>query len=145
MITDIINKEIVKAMKAKEEIRLSTLRLLSSGLHNAKIEKREALTEEEELAVVRKEAKKRKDAIEAYTKVGAKDRAENELKELEVLKSFLPKELSYDEVEKIVDSVIEDIGGEGMKDFGKIMSNVMAKKSGLDGKQVSEIVRKKLS
>jgi len=145
MITDTINQKIADAMKAGDEIRLSTLRLLSSSLHNARIEKRDVLNEDEEIVVVRKEAKKRKDAIEAYTKVGAKDRAEKERKELEILKEFLPKELSEEEVEKVVDLAIKETGAESMADFGKVMSKAMAEKKGLDGKQVSEIVKKKLS
>ena len=68
MILDTVNKQIAEAMKAKDEIRLSTLKLLLSALHNAKIDKRGDLTEEEELEIVRREAKKRKDAVEAYKK-----------------------------------------------------------------------------
>ncbi len=97
-----INKQIVEAMKAKDEIRLSTLKLLSSALHNAKIDKRGDLTKEEELTVVRREAKKRKDAIEAYKKVGADKRAEREEKELLVLQEFLPEEFSDEEILKFV-------------------------------------------
>jgi len=145
MITDTINQKIADAMKARDKIRLSTLKLLSSSLHNAKIEKRDVLNEDEEIAVVRREAKKRRDAIEAYTKVGAKDRAEKETKELEILKEFLPKELSIEEIEKIVDLTIKETDAKSMADFGKVMSKAMAEKKGLDGKQVSEIVRKKLS
>ena len=91
MITDTIKKQIVEAMKARDEVRLSTLKLLSAALTNAEIAKRAKvgadpkaykLTKEEEIQVVQKEAKKRKDAIEAYEKAGAKDRAEKEKKEL---------------------------------------------------------------
>ncbi|MBI2066050.1 GatB/YqeY domain-containing protein [Candidatus Woesebacteria bacterium] len=89
MIADTINLSIAKALKAKDEIKLSTLRLLSSALNYEFIAKQHVLTEEEELSVVRREAKKRKEAIEAYEKAGASDRAEKEKKEMAVLEEYL--------------------------------------------------------
>lgn len=90
MISDTISQKIAEAMKARDEIRLSTLRLLSSALNYERIAKQHELSEEEELQVVRKEAKKRKDAIEAYKKAEAFDRADKESKELVILEEFLP-------------------------------------------------------
>jgi len=145
MILDTINKQIVEAMKAKDEIRLSTLKLLLSALHNAKIDKRGDLTKEEELEIVRREAKKRKDAIEAYKKVGATDRAEKEEKELTILQEFLPKELPDEEVSKLVDEAITTTSASSMQDMGKVIGVVMAKAKGrADGKKVAEMARKKL-
>ena len=145
MILDTINKQIVEAMKARNEIRLSTLKLLLSALHNAKIDKRGDLTEEEELEIVRREAKKRKDAIEAYKKAGATDRAEKEEKELVILQEFLPKELPDEEVSKLVDEAIITTSASGMQDMGKVIGAVMAKAKGrADGKKVAEMTRKKL-
>lgn len=146
MITDNIKKQIIEAMKAKDEIRLSTLKLLSSALHNAEIDKRGDLTEEEELEVVRREAKKRKDAIEAYEKAGATERAEREKEELVILQKYLPQELSDEEIGKIVDEAISATGAENIKDMGKVIGFVMGKAKGkADGKKVSELVRLKLS
>ncbi len=146
MITDSIKKQIVEAMKAKDEIRLSTLKLLSSALHNAEIEKQKDLTEEEELEIVRREAKKRKDAIEAYEKAGADDRAEKEKKELEILQGYLPKEMPDADLEKIIDEAISTTKASEMKDMGKVIGLVMGKVKGkADGKRVSEMVRSKLS
>src|SRR5690554_5743332 len=102
MITQSLQKQIADAMKSRDEIRLSTLRLLISALNYEKIAKQHELSEEEELAVVAREAKKRKDAIEAYEKAGAKDRAEKEKKELEVLQEFLPEQLSDSQLEEMV-------------------------------------------
>ena len=145
MILDTINKQIVEAMKARNEIRLSTLKLLLSALHNAKIDKRGDLTEEEELEIVRSEAKKRKDAIEAYKKAGATDRAEKEEKELVILQEFLPKELPDEEVSKLVDEAVTTTGASSMQDMGKVIGAVMAKAKGrADGKKVAEMARKKL-
>lgn len=146
MITDSIKKQIIETMKAKEEIKLSTLKLLSSALHNAEIEKQKDLTEEEELEIVRREAKKRKDAIEAYEKAGANDRADKEKKELEILQEYLPKEMDDADLEKIVDDAISATKASEMKDMGKVIGFVMGKVKGkADGKRVSEMVRSKLS
>lgn len=146
MISDTINKKITDALKAKDEIRLSTLRLLSSALHNAEIEKRGDLTKEEELEVVRREAKRRKDAIEAYKKAGAKGRAEKEKKELKILQEFLPKELSDEKLAKIVEEVISKTGAQEIKDMGNVMATVMVEVKGrAEGKRVSELVKRKLT
>lgn len=146
MITNTLPEKIKEAMKSKDEIRLSTLKLLSSSLHNAKIDKREDLTEDEEIQIVQKEAKKRQDAIEAYDKAGAKDRADRERKELEILKEYLPKDLSNEELEKLVKSAIEKSGASSPQDIGKVMSLVMPDVKGrADGKIVSALVQKMLS
>lgn len=145
MIADTITKQIAEALKAKEEIRLSTLRLLSSALNYEFIAKQHVLSEEEELTVVRKEAKKRKDAIEAYEKAGATDRAEKEKKELKILEEFLPQEMSDEELAKIVDAVISETGASSPSEMGRLMGPIMAKVAGrADGKRVSEMVKEKL-
>jgi uncharacterized protein YqeY len=146
MIKDSIKKQIIEAMKAKDEIKLSTLKLLSSALHNAEIDKQRDLTEDEEIEVVKREAKKRKDAIEAYEKASADDRAEKEKKELAILQEYLPEEMSDSDLEKIVDEVISETKASTMQDMGKVIGAVMGKVKGqADGKKVSEMVRSKLS
>ncbi|RLC28682.1 GatB/YqeY domain-containing protein [Candidatus Woesebacteria bacterium] len=146
MITEKIKKQIIEAMKAGDKLRMSTLKLLSSAMHNAQIKKQEDLSEEEELEIVRREAKKRKDAIEAYKKVGADERAEKEKKELVILQEYLPKDLSDEEIEKIVEEAIMSTGAASMKDMGKVIGVAVGKCKGqADGKKVSEIVRTKLS
>lgn len=158
MLVDQIKKQIIEAMKgrrpgeplarrAKNEIRLSTLKMLSSALTNAEIaKKREKLTEEEELKVVRSEAKKRRDAIQMYEKADAVERAEKEKQELEILQEFLPKELSNEELEKIVSASIEQSGAKSMADMGKVMGMVVKKVEGrADGKRISEIVKSELT
>ena len=146
MISDTIREKIIIAMKARDEVRLSTLKMLSSALHNAFIEKkREALTEEEELRVVQKEAKKRKDAIELYERGGADDKANREKEELKILQEYLPKELPDDEVVKIVDEAIKKLDAKEMSDMGKVIGMVMGQTKGnVDGKKVAEMVRNKL-
>lgn len=145
MIAD-ISKQIAEAMKAKEEIRLSTLKLLSAELHNEKIAKQRELTEEEELAVVKRESKKRKDAIEAYEKAGAQERADREKKELEILQEFLPAELSDEVLFGMIDEVIKETGASSMTEMGKVMGMVMGKVKGrAEGGRVSEMVKAKLT
>jgi len=145
MIADTINQDIAKALKAKDEIRLSTLRLLSSALNYEFIAKQHVLTEEEELSVVRREAKKRKEAIEAYEKAGANDRAEKEKKELAVLEEFLPVQMPDEELIKIVDEAISALGAASMADMGKVMGAVVPKVAGrADGGRISKLVSEKL-
>lgn len=146
MLAEKIKKQIVEAMKAGDKLRMSTLKLLSSAMHNAQIKKQEDLSEEEELEVIRREAKQRKDSIDAYKKAGADEKAEIEEKELVILQEYLPKDLSGEEVEKIVDEVITSLGAKSMKDMGKVIGAVVGKCKGkADGKTISEIVRTKLS
>ena len=145
MITDSINQKIAEALKAHDEIRLSTLRLLSSAFNYEFIAKQHKLSEEEELAVVRKEAKKRKEAIEAYQKAGAQDRADKEQKELEILEEYLPAGLSDAEIEKIVEEAIAQTGATTIADMGKVMGAAVGKAGGrAEGGKISEIVRAKL-
>ena len=146
MISDTITQKIGEAMKAKDEIRLSTLRMLSSALNYEKIDKQHTLSEEEELEVVRREAKKRRDAIEAYKKAGANERAEKEEKELAILQEYLPEQMPDSELEKKVKEAISQTGASSMADIGKVMGVVMAKvKDRAEGGRVSELVRKNLS
>ena len=145
MISDTITQKIGEAMKAKDEIRLSTLRMLSSALNYEKIDKQHTLSEEEELEVVRREAKKRRDAIEAYKKAGANERAEKEEKELAILQEYLPEQMPDSELEKKVKEAISQTGASSMADIGKVMGVVMAKVKGrAEGGKVSELVRKNL-
>ncbi len=146
MIKDNVKKEQDAALKSGNEIRLSTLRMLSAAIHNAEIDKKGDLNEEEELEVVKKEAKKRKDAIEAYEKGGAQDRADKEKKELKVLQEYLPEDLTDDELEKIVNDAISKTGANDPSDLGKVMGLVMGSTKGrADGTKVSEMVKAKLS
>ncbi|MBU0998591.1 GatB/YqeY domain-containing protein [Patescibacteria group bacterium] len=145
MIADTITQKIGEALKAKQEIRLSTLRLLSSALNYEFIAKQHKLDKEEEIVVVRKEAKKRKEAIEAYEKAGATDRAQKEQKELEILQEFLPPEMSEEELEKIVTETILKTNASSISDMGKVIGIVMGKVKGtVEGSRVSLLVKEKL-
>ena len=133
-------------MKARDEIRLSTLRLLSSALNYEKIAKQHDLSEEEELGVVRREAKKRKDAVEAYEKAGATERAQKEKEELVILEEYLPAQMAEEELVKIVDEAVSESGAKSMAEMGKVMGLAMGKVAGrADGTKVMELVKKKMS
>ena len=146
MLADTIQKSLIEAMKARDALRVSTLRMLNSELKNAKIDKKSELTEEEILKVVQKEAKKRKDSIESYEKAGRSELAESEKKELEILQEYLPEQMSDEDLVKIVDEAVKGTGASSMQDMGKVMSAVMPKVAGMaDGGRVSSLVKQKLS
>lgn len=137
-----VQAELVKALKAKDETRLSTMRMLLSALNYARIDKMSDLTSDEEISVVRKEAKKRQDAIDFYENAGKMEQAAPEKAELIILQEFLPKAITKEELLLIVKEVIAS----GTPDFGRIMKEVMAKTKGAaDGKVVSELVRAELN
>lgn len=145
MITDNLQKQIIEAMKARDEIKLSTLKMLSSALSYDKIAKQHDLSEEEELVVVRSEAKKRRDAIDSYTKAGQTDRAEKEKSELTILEEYLPAQMDDDDLSKIVDEVLAETGASGPQDMGRVIGAVVAKTKGLaDGSRISSLVKEKL-
>lgn len=146
MLIKTIKEKIYEAMKAKDEVKTSTLKLLLSELINAEIAKnREELTRQEEIKVVKSEAKKRKDAIFIYRKAKALEKAEREEKELEILKEFLPEEMDDGELKRMVDGVISETGAKTVSEMGKVIGLVMGKAEGkADGKRISEIVREKL-
>ena len=104
------------------------------------------MTEEEELGVIKKEAKKRKDAIEAYTKGNALERAEMEQEELKILQEFLPSEVSNDDLEKFVEEAISETGAKEIKEMGRVIGLVMQKAKGnADGGKVAAMVKQKLT
>jgi uncharacterized protein YqeY len=145
MISETINKKIALALKAKDEIKVTTYRLLASALNYEFIAKQHELSEEEEWVVVNREIKKRKEAIEAYEKANADQRAAKEKLEMEILLKFLPKQLSDEEIEKLVSDAIERTNASGVTDMGKVIGMVMGQVKGkADGGKVAEIVKTKL-
>ena len=143
-----IEGDLKEALRAKDELRLSTLRMVSAAIHNREIEKRtktgeSELTEEETALVLRAETKKRKDAAEGFEKGGRADRAEKERQEGEIIQKYLPAELSDEDVEKIVREVVAGLGEVTQKDFGRVMGEVMKKTRGqASGDRVSGALKK---
>lgn len=141
-----ISSEIVESMKKKEDFKLSTLRLLKSALKNAEIDAKRELTEEEELSIIEKQAKQRREASVQYKSAGRNDLAEKEEKELEIMKKYLPEKLSLEEIKKIVLKLKEETGTTGQADFGKLMGKAMAELKGkADGGTVGSVVKEALS
>ncbi|MBU0597708.1 GatB/YqeY domain-containing protein [Patescibacteria group bacterium] len=144
-ISEKITKDLKEAMIAKEELVVSVLRLIKAAMHNKVIEiKKEKLSEDEEIKVLKTEAKKRKDSIAAFRDGGREDLMTKEEQELVIIKKYLPSELDKGQISKIVQEVISSID-ETQKNFGLVMKQVMAKTKGqADGKLVSSLVKKAL-
>jgi uncharacterized protein YqeY len=145
MIAGKLQQMIGEAMKAQDAVRVSTLRLLSSAFNYEKIEKQHDLTEEEEVAVIRKQAKQRKDSIDAYKKAGAEDRASTEAAELKILQEFLPAEMDDAELDKLIEEAIKVVGAKTMADMGKVIGMVKSKAPSADGGRIAEVVKSKLT
>jgi len=133
------------ALKSREALRLSTLRLVLSSVSYARIEKRGELTDDEVLGVLTREAKKRRESVEAAVSAGRTDIAEAEGSELNIINEYLPKQLDEAEVEALVKSIIAEVGAVDIKDRGKVMGPLMAQTRGrADGKLASAIVERLL-
>lgn len=141
-----INLELISAMKAREEAKVSTLRMLLSAAKNRQIELGHELTDEEVQEVIGKSAKQRRESIDAYRKGGREDLVKNEEAELAYLGKYLPEQMSEEEVEKVVVAAIETLGEVGNADMGKVIGEAMKTLKGkTDGAVVSRIVRLRLS
>ena len=133
------------ALKAGEKVRLSTLRLLAASVKNREVELLHPLDDDEFVETATREAKRRREAIEAYENAGREDRAAVEREELAVLQTYLPAALTDEEVDALLDEAIAETGAIGPGDVGKVMSAVMATAKGrADGRAVQARVRSRL-
>lgn len=143
-----IQKDITAAMKAREEQRLSTLRMVKSALHLREVEKMAPLDEKESQAVLATLIKQRKESVEQFTKGGRQEMADKEAAEIVLIETYLPKAAGEAEVIAGVKAVIAEMGAPTMKDMGTVMKNAMARFAGagmrVDGKMVSEAVKREL-
>ena len=144
-------EDIKDAMRAKDKVRLRTLRSLRAALQKKQIAERDGaddeseLSEQEVLTVVRKEAKQRKESIEQFKEGGRDDLVAKEQEELDVLNEYLPDPLSDEELHAIIDNIIEETGASSMADMGRVMGPAMSKLRGqVDGGRVQQIVKDKL-
>jgi uncharacterized protein YqeY len=148
-LVDQIQKDITAAMKARDEARLSTLRMVKSALMNRKIEKMADLDEKEAQQVLSTLIKQRHDSVEQFTKGGRQEMADKESAEIVLIESYLPKAASENDITAGVKGVIAEMGSPTMKDMGTVMKNAMAKFASqnmrVDGKVVSEAVKKELA
>ncbi|GDX62989.1 hypothetical protein LBMAG34_5230 [Candidatus Saccharibacteria bacterium] len=143
---DQLESDLAEAMKLRDEVRTTTLRLLKSALKNYQIELGHDLTMQEALSVLQKEAKKHQDSIKQYEDAKREDLANEEKAELDVIEKYLPEQMSQDEVEKAVDSAIAELGASGPADMGKVIGLVRQKTEGqADGSMIAELAKQKLS
>ncbi len=137
-----LSQQLQEAMKKKDTVRMSTLRLVISALRNKEIERQKPLSEGEALEVVQSEAKRRREAIDEYTKANRPDLAQKEAAELDVLKGYLPQSLSEAELKTLVEAAVHSSGAKGPQDMGRVMSNLMPQIKGrADGKQAQQLVQ----
>lgn len=146
MLTSQIQEDLKKAQFERDELKVGALRLLLSELHNMEIQKQKELSEEDIIATLQKEIKKRKEAIVGFKAGGREDQAQKEEKEAKILADYLPEQLSNEELTHIVDQAINELGAKSLNDLGRVMSEVMVRVKGqADGGAVSNLVRQKLS
>lgn len=137
-----------EAMKAKDQTALTALRAVKSAILLVQTESgaKEELTEEQELKILQKQVKQRKDSAAIYLEQGREDLASPELAEAEIINQFLPEALSDEEITKVIIETIKKVGAEGMKDMGKVMGIVSQELAGkADGKTISNIVKANLT
>lgn len=140
-----IEQDYLIAYKAREDLSVGVLRLLKTAAKNRQVELLRPLTDEEMMDVIRKQAKQRQDSIEQYTAANRTDLADREAAELEILRGYLPAELTPEELGAIVDAAAAETGATSMADMGRLMTAVMAACKGrVDGKKASEAVRARL-
>jgi uncharacterized protein YqeY len=144
-----VQKDITAAMKAREEQRLSTLRMVKTALKNREIDKMAPLDDKEAQQVLSTLIKQRKESVEQFTKGGRQEMADKEAAEIKLIEAYMPKAAGEDEIVAGVKAVIAEMGSPTMKDMGTVMKNVMARFADagarVDGKQVSEAVKRELS
>ena len=141
-----LEDELREAMVARDQERRDTLRLILASLRSAEKELQRPLSDDEELQVLQRERKRRIEAAEAFRGGGRPEQAEGEERELAVLQEFMPEPLSEDDLEEIVDDAIAENGATSMRDFGRVMADVMPQVSGrADGSVVSQLVKEKLA
>jgi uncharacterized protein len=146
MLREQINEAVKGAMKAQEKLKLSTLRLVNAAIKNADIEaqmaQKPALTDDDIIGVLGKMIKQRQDSVAAYEQGGRKELADQERGEIEVIKTFLPQQLSEDEAKAAIAAAIKDTGAASMKDMGKVMAALKERHAGkLDFGKASGVVK----
>lgn len=146
MLTDQLQEDLKQAQLARDEIKVSTLRLLLSEIHNVEIQKGGVVSEGDVTSIIQKEVKKRQEAAAGFRQGGREEQAQKEEKELDILKVYLPTQLSNDQLTKIIEESIKEVGASSIQDMGKVMGVVMGKVKGqADGGMVSSLVKERLS
>jgi uncharacterized protein len=142
-----ITAHLTEAMKAKDALRTSTLRMAKAAIKNREIERGEDLSDDELMKVLRALVKQRRDSVEQYEKAGRQELAAKEASEIEIIESYLPQAASSAEIEQAVLLAIEETGATSMREMGAVMKAAQARLAGrnADGKTISDLVKAKLS
>lgn len=141
-----LTSDMVTAMKKRDKETLNVVRMLKAAVQNEQIELGHDLSSDEEIAVMAREYKQRKESLEEFEKAGREDLISQAKKELAIVESYMPKQLSKDEVANIVEGVINELNASSMKDLGQVMKSVMPKVQGqADGKLVNQVVKEQLN
>jgi len=145
-----LTEDLKAAMRARDEARLRTIRALRAALMEREIAERKGgeatLTPEQEMEVLQKEAKRRREAIEQFRAAGREDLVQKEEEELKIIEEYLPRQLSDDEIRAVLEEIIEAVGARSVRDMGRVMKEAMARMRGqADGRRVSELARELLS
>lgn len=144
--TDRLNQDMKQAMKNKDKETLSVIRMVKASIQNESIKLgKDTLSEDEELTILSREVKQRKDSLQEFKNAGREDLVEKTEKELEILEQYLPKQLSDEELTSIIQETIKEVDAGSMKDMGKVMGSVMPKVKGqADGTKIKQIVEQQL-
>lgn len=146
MLLDQIQSDLKNAQLSRDEVKVSTLRLLLSEIHNIQIEKGSEVSDQDIVSVLQREVKKRKEAAIGFRSGGREESALKEEAELKILEEYLPSQLSNKELTNLVQDTINELGAKSLADMGKVMGVVMGKVSGrADGGTASAIVKERLS
>ncbi|MCL6516351.1 GatB/YqeY domain-containing protein [Alicyclobacillus sp.] len=137
-----LSEDMKQAMKEKDKVRLSVIRMVRSAMKNREIETGAPLDDEGILAVIQKELKQRRDSLQAFESAGRSDLAEAARQEIEILTSYLPEPLSEADLRRLAEEVINEVGAKTKADMGKVMSALMPKVRGrAEGRQVQQVVQ----
>ncbi|MBI2039787.1 GatB/YqeY domain-containing protein [Candidatus Microgenomates bacterium] len=146
MLIDQLQSDLKQAQLDRDEVKVVTLRLLLSEIHNLEIQKGGNLTDQDAIQVAQREVKKRKEAAEGFRQGGREDQAQKEEAEEKILQAYMPAQLSNEELTKLVQDSINELGAKSLDDMGRVMGLVMGKVAGrADGSVVSNIVKERLS
>jgi uncharacterized protein YqeY len=141
-----LSEDMKQAMKEKDKVRLSVIRMVRSAVKNKEIETGAPLSDEEIVAVLQKEIKQRKDSLEAFENAGRTDLIDDVKSEIAVLSEYLPKQMSEDELRELVLNIIREVGATGKRDMGNVMGKLMPLIRGkADGKLAQQVVQSLLS
>ena len=141
-----ISAALKDAMRARDEVKMATLRLVLTAIKNREKEARSLLEDQEVISVITSQIKQRRDSIEQYQKAGREDLAQTEEKELQILQGYMPEQVSEEEISSTLDKIIAEVGAVSMKDMGKVMKAAMAKLAGkAEGGAINAMVKEKLS